>query len=221
MFKDMVRILDRGLVQLRTRAGAIIAGRDWDELLLSDEPVISVKGWVEIVMRERGKIVPGSHRSGNNVWTNTGKEFLALLSSYESSGTPFREDRVAYIGVGTGAQTVAPGVLRLATPVAYTAATFLAPLNVPPTFPLSPSRTSVKYRRTFAADEITTTPGSQVDVTEIGLFTDGDPSSSNTPGSRVVTLAAATSQAPVAYKAFEPVSKTDGLELDVFWEIQY
>jgi hypothetical protein len=220
MFKDVVSILDRGVLRLRSRAGAVIAGKSWDE---GDDQgsVVTVKGWVSLVMRERGKIVPGSRREGNNIWTNSGKEFLAMLSSYESAGTPFRQDRVAYIGVGTGTQVTSVGVLQVAEPAAYTAGQFLAPIIVPATFPLSPLRTSVRYHRTFADNEITLTPGSQVDVTELGLFTDGDPSSSNTPGTRDTTLASATAQAPIAYKSFEPVTKTDGLELDVFWEIKY
>jgi hypothetical protein len=210
MFRDIVRILDSGVVNLRTKAGAIIAGKSWEELAHSDEPVIAVKGWVSLLMRERGKIVPGSRREGHKIWTNTGKEFLAMLMSYETGpSTPYRSDRNAYIGVGTGARVEEAGVLSLATPVAYATGLFLAPIDIPASFPLTPTRTTVRYHRAFADNEITLSPGT-VYVTEIGLFTDGDPASSFTPGS----------QAPNAYKAFEPVGKTDALELDVSWEIR-
>jgi hypothetical protein len=222
MLKDLIKVLDSGVANLRTRTGAIIAGRSWDDLAHSDEPVISVKGWVTAVMRERGKIVPGSLRTGHNIWTNTGKEFLALLMSLETlPTTPFRNDRIAYIGVGTGSQLEDVSVLSLAEPAAYTSGLFLAALDVPPTFPLNPTRTTVKYHRTFAENEITLSPGSTVDISEIGLFTNGDPASSYAPGTRDLTLAEASSQAPNAYKTFEPVGKTDALQLDLSWEIRF
>jgi hypothetical protein len=222
MFKDTVRVLDSGFARLRTKAGAIIAGRSWDDLALSDEPVIAVKGWVNLVMRERGKIVPGSRREGHNVWTNTGKEYLALLMSISAApSVGFRSDHIGYIGVGTGSQLEDPAVLALAQPVAFSSGVFLAALDIPPSFPLLPTRTTVRYHRTFAETEITLTPASQVNISEIGLFTDGNPASAYAPGTRLTSLAAASAQAPNAYKTFEPVGKTDGLELDVSWEIRF
>ena len=222
MFEDALRILDSGFARLRNKAGAIIAGRSWDELALSDEPVIAVKGWVSLLMRERGKIVPGSRREGFNVWTNSGKEYLSLLMSIQTGpSTGFRNDHMAYIGVGIGSQLEDPAALAIISPVAYLAGQFLAPLDVPPSFPLTPTRTTVRYHRTFAETEITLTPASQVNISEIGLFTDGNPAAAYAPGTRLTSLAAASAQAPNAYKTFEPVGKTDGLELDVSWEIRF
>lgn len=219
MLRDIVKVFDSGFAHLRTRAGAIIAGREWGEDL--DKPIVEVKGWVDLVMRERGKIVPGTRREGHNIWTNTGREYLALLMSYSAISVPFREDRMLYIGVGTGSQVEDASVLSLITPVAYSSGLFLAALDIPPTFPLLPTRTTVRYHRTFAETEITLTPASQVDISELGLFTDGDPGSGFTPGSRDLTLANASQQKPNAYKTFEPVSKTDSLELDISWEIRF
>lgn len=222
MFRDMVHILDKGLAQLRTKAGAVIAGREWDELAQMDEPVISVKGWVSLVMRERGKIVPGSRREGHNVWTNTGKEYLALLMSIQSPpSVSFRNDRMAFIGVGTGSQVEDASVLSLVQPIAYAPGLFLAPLDVPPTFPLNPTRTTVRYHRAFQEFDITVTPGSSVDITEVGLFTNGSPTAAFAPGTRDLSLANASQQAPNAYKSFEPVGKTSDLELDIAWEIRF
>jgi hypothetical protein len=156
---DIVRVMDRGIANLRSRAGEIIGGRKWGD----GDSVVEVQGWVKLLMRERGKIVPGSHREGHNIWTNTGREYLALLMSIASApSTGFRSDKIAYIGVGTGAQVEEAGVLRLITPVAYVTGQFLAPLDVPPTFPLTPTRTTVRYHRIFAEDQITLTPGSTV-----------------------------------------------------------
>lgn len=218
MFSDLVRVFDRGVVQLRTRAGEFVSGRSWDGV---DASVVHVEGWVKLCMREGGKIVPGSHREGKNIWTNTGREFLALLMSLQSPGTKFREDSVAYIGVGTGSHVEDASVTALGNPVAYTSGLFLASLDVPPTFPLTPTRTTVAYHRVFADNEITLSPGSTVDISEIGLFTNGDPAQNNAPGTRQTDLAHASLQAPVAYKTFEPVGKTSSLELEVTWEIRF
>jgi hypothetical protein len=220
MFKDIVRVADSGFTKLRSRVGKLLDARAWFEP--SDEKsVVEVKGWVSLCLRERGKIVPGSRREGHNIWTNTGREYLALLMSIETPPTSaFRNDRIAYIGVGTGSTVEDVGVIRLANPVQYVIGQFLAPLDVPPTFPLTPTRTTVRYHRTFAENEITITPGSRVDISEMGLFTNGSPTS-HVPGTRDTGIANAGSQSPCAYKTFEPIGKTDSLELEVSWEIRF
>ena len=219
MFKDQVQVHDGLQAILRTKTGEVISSLH-DERL--DKPIVQVKGWVELCLRERGKIVPGSHRSGYNIWTNTGREYLALLMSYQLSSTPFRSDRIAYIGVGTGSKLEDTSVLSLAQPIAYTGSYFLAPFDIPPTFPLSPTRTTVRYSRVFAENEITTS-GAQVNISEIGMFTDGSAIHvpPYTPGSRDRTLVNALLQAPMAYKTFEPVGKTGSLELEMSWEIRF
>ncbi len=215
--RDMVRVLDRGFANLRTRAGALIAGREWDDT----KSVVEVQGWVKLLMRERGKIVRGSHREGHNIWTNTGREYLALLMSLSSSpNVGFRNDHIAYIGVGTGAQIEDAGVTHLVTPIAYDVGQFLAGLDTPPTFPLTPTRTTVRYHRIFDETEITITPGSTVNISEMGLFTNGR-QSDYAAGLRDTTLAAAGSQSPAAYKSFEPIGKKDSLQLEVSWEIRF
>jgi hypothetical protein len=223
MFKDIVRVADSGFMKLRGYVGKLLDERTWFEP--SDEKsVVEVKGWVSLCLRERGKIVPGSRREGHNIWTNTGREYLALLMSIETPPTSaFRNDRIAYIGVGTGSTVEDVSVLRLVNPVQYTIGQFLAPLDVPPTFPLTPTRTTVRYHRTFAEDEITLTPSSQVNISEIGLFTNGSPTAPipYTPGTRDTGIANAGSQAPSAYKTFEPIGKTDSLELEIAWEIRF
>lgn len=215
--RDIVRVLDRGFANLRSKAGAIIAGRDWDDT----KSVVEVQGWVRMLMRERGKVVPGSHREGHNIWTNTGREYLALLMSIQTGpSTGFRNDRVAYIGVGIGAQVEEAGVLSLVSPTAYVTGQFLAALDVPPTFPLTPTRTTVRYHKIFNEDDITIAPGSTVNISEMGLFTNGRQSDSAV-GLRDTTLAQASNQSPVAYKAFEPIGKKDSLQLEVSWEIRF
>ena len=219
--KDLVQVADKGFARLRNRAGEIVAGREWGQDL--DKPVVQVKGWVKMLMRERGKIVPGSHREGHNIWTNTGREYLAMLMSIETGpATAFRQDRVQYIGVGTGSQVEDAGVIGLVQPVEYATNLFLAPIDVPPTFPLLPTRTTVRYHRLFGETEITI-GGGEVTISEVGLFTNGDPNAVPVynPGSRDRTIAVAAQQAPVAYKTFDPVTKKDSLQLEVSWEIRF
>jgi hypothetical protein len=216
MFKDFVQVADRGFARLRTRAGELIAGREFEE-----KTVVEVKGWVTLCLRERGKVVPGSHRSAHNIWTNTGREYLALAMALADADNAFRKDAVAYIGVGTGAALEDVNVLNLVNPVAYAPSLFLAALDIPPTFPLTPTRTTVRFKKTFAEDEITLSSGTVL-VSEMGLFTNGSPIAvpAYAFGTRDVTFANRMSQAPVAYKAFEPVPKTNALQLEMSWEIR-
>lgn len=218
MFKDFVRVADGGFAKLRTRAGELIAGRIFEE----EKSVIEVKGWVSLCLRERGKIVPGSRRDGHNIWTNTGREYLALLMSLTDGSNTFRKDAIAYIGVGIGAQLEDVSVLNLVNPVAYAPSAFLAALEIAPTFPLTPTRTTVRYKRVFTEDEITLSP-STVNVSEMGLFTNGSPIAvpAYAFGTRDTTYANRMSQAPAAYKTFEPVPKTNALQLEISWEIRF
>jgi hypothetical protein len=221
MFKDFVKVADQGIVRLINKVGDILGNRHW----VTDESnsVVEVKGWVRAVCRERGKIVKGSLREGHNIWTNSGREYLALLMSIETGSTAFRSDRMAYIGVGTGSTIEDVGVLKLVQPIEYLTGQYLAGLDVPPTFPLTPTRTTVQYRRVFAENQITLTPGSQVNISELGLFTNGSPSAvpAYNPGTRDTGIANAALQAPNAYKTFEPIGKTDSLELEVLWEVRF
>jgi hypothetical protein len=218
MFKDFVRVVDSGFARLRSRAGELVAGRAFEE----EKSVIEVKGWVNLCLRERGKIVPGSRRDGHNIWTNTGREYLALLMSLSDGSNAFRKDAIGFIGVGIGAQTEDVNVLNLVNPVAYAPSTFLAPLDIPPSFPLTPTRTTVRYKRIFTEDEITLSP-STVNISEMGLFTNGSPIAVPAYGfgTRDLTFANRMSQAPAAYKTFEPVPKTNALQLEISWEIRF
>lgn len=216
--KELIRIADSVTLSWRRKAQLI------NEILLSPEmekPVIEIKGWVDIVMRERGKIVRGSSRSGYNIWTNSGREYAAQRFSI-ATNTPSllaaREDMITYIGVGTGYQLETTGVARLVTPVPYITGNYLAALKIPPTYPLTPVKTTARYRRVFAENEITTTAGSVVNISELGLFAGGDPSSLY--GQTALDTSIGT-HAPVAYKSLEePVSKNDSLELEAAWEIR-
>ncbi len=190
-----------------------------------EKEIVQVRGFFSMVARERGKIVPRSRREGKNVWTLTGREYLARLMSYSAYGTPDtpnRNDRIRYIGFGTGTTPEVSTVASLVTPMEYNLASdFLAELAIP-TFPFQTASsfgTSVRYAREVAEDELSVS--GTVSITEVGLFTDGSPTSSFTPLTRDITLAQAANQAPVAYKTFEPVTKTQNYVLQATWEIAF
>lgn len=222
---DYIQVAQAGFARLRTRTGAIIAGRDFDE-----KSVIEVKGWVNLVCRERGKIVPGTSRKGFNIWTNTGREYVAMLmavkNNVEGTLSYYRSDRMAYIGVGTGSQMETPNVVGLVEPKEFVGGSYLAPLDLPD-FPLYPTRTTVRFHRTFLENQITLNLNSRVSISEMGLFTNGDPASNppflspvDNDDGRSTAIGDAAIQAPMAYKTFEPIGKTDAMQLEVSWEIR-
>jgi hypothetical protein len=215
-FGELVNVADAGIARLRNKAGAFIAGKSWGK----EKSVIEVHGWVRTLMRERGKIVPGSRTEGHNVWTDTGREYLAMLMTYQADGSVYRNDKIKYMGVGTGMRVEGPGVSSLAVPATLEAANFLAPIaNASTTFPYTPSRTSVRYSVTYTESQLSVT--GPVSITELGLFTDGH-RSTFAVGGRDITMANAGEQAPVAYKYMaEPIEKTQALQFLVEWEIRY
>lgn len=188
-----------------------------------------IEGHFSMLCRERGKIVRGTRRTGRNIWTLTGREYLARLMSYASYGpdTPSRNDRIRYVGFGVGTTPEVSSVSSLVSPIAFDGASgglFLAELAIP-TYPFQSSSsfgTAVRYTREFSESELSIS--TTVVLTEAGLFTDGSPVSSPipfAPGTRDRSLAQAGSQAPVAYKIFEPLKKTQNFVLSIAWEIRF
>lgn len=193
--------------------------------LISDskeDEAIHASGFFSIIARERGKIVRKNCRDGKNVWTLTGREHLAQLMSYRSYGPPLvgeRRDRIRYFGFGSGSQPEVSSVEVLVSPIAFDSSdNFLAQVSIP-TYPLSPSRTTVRYTRIYASTELSVI--GDVVITEAGLFTDGDPGSDFEPDTRSIALADALNQAPNAYKVFDPLTKTQNFEIEVSWEVRF
>lgn len=177
-----------------------------------------VEGRVKIIAYERGKKVISKCRESNNVYTLEGRRMDAGLKSYASYVplTAVRNDRIKYIGVGGGTQPPVSTVQQLVIPLPYNVANdFLATLDIP-TF--SADGTIVTYTRTFGANEISLV--TTTDISECGLFSDGA-SPLYVPGSRVVTLAAASAQVPMAYNTFEPIGKTTDIDLVFIWELRH
>jgi hypothetical protein len=218
--KEFVKVSDR-VRMVAKKGGKLLSSLVSDSKGSEDDP-IQAKGFVYMVCRERGKIVPGTRREGKNVWTLTGREHLAQLMSYRSYGPPLvgeRRDRIRYIGFGSGSQPEVSSVNRLVTPISFDAGSnFLAQVSLP-TYPLSPSRTTVRYSRIFSETELSVV--GNVILTEAGLYTDGAPGSDFEPGTRDITLANALLQAPNAYRVFDPLTKTQNFVLEVSWEVRF
>lgn len=216
--KDKVEVLDH--VELSGGGLHVVAPP------VRDKEFVVIEGFVSLVMRERGKIV--ARREGKNIWTLAGREHLARHMSYASYSpdTPARNDRIRYIGFGIGSQEEVSTVTRLTSPVAYdVGGTFLAELAIP-TYPFQSSVTtfggSVQYTREFSETELST--AGSITLTEIGIFTDGSPTSAPipyTPGTRDRTLVNAGSQAPNGYKSFEALKKTQNFVLQVAYEVRF
>ncbi len=200
------------------------------EALPPEKEVVQIKGHLELVCRERGKIVPGTRREGHNIWTLTGREYLARLMSYAAYGigsvpdTPSRNDRIRYIGMGVGTTPEVSTVTRLVSPIAFDSggSQFLAEVAIP-TYPMQVSSSIfgnvVQYLREFTELELSVS--GTVIVTEAGLFTDGSATSSFAPKTRSTLLTDAAAQAPAAYKTFEALKKTQNFVLQASWKVSF
>ena len=177
-------------------------------------------------LRERGKIVPGSHREGHNVFTITGRNLLSKLLAWQTLGAtdvPYTRRRVRWIGVGTGSQLEVTTVSALAQPHLVNSTNYLVTLATPE----FPTTTSVEFIREFASSEIS--PSGPVVVTEAGLFADVNPAAGapeeDEPvdaGVRDTTLDPTfSSNAPIAYHAFEGLAKTPDFTLELRWELRF
>lgn len=207
--KDFARVLD-----------SLRFGGWWRASSREDNPTVG--GHFSSVMRERGKIVPGSRREGSNIWTMTGREFIveAITLASLSPATKTRDDALLYFGLGNGSQPEVAEVSRLAGPIEFAIGEFLAPTQVPASFPsaaLGTARTSVRLTREYGEAELSL--GAPVVITEFGCFTNGDPALNNAVG-RPTDLATAGTQAPVGYKSFEPFTKTTNRTVEVVYELR-
>ena len=180
-----------------------------------------IQGHFQLETREGGKLRQRSE--GFNIWTLTGREYIAELVALQarSPRTTFREDRIAFIGMGSGAQSEVSSIESLVNPVVYKSGEYLAALDAPATFPTSgtsTTNTAVRFLREFSQGEISL--GYNVVLTEAGLFTDGDPNNDWAYEVPVTDFAAAAGRAPMAYKTYEPVTKTVDFTLRAIWDLR-
>lgn len=168
----------------------------------------------EALMRDRdGRVVPGSIRSGHNVFTTAGRELLAKLfvwSTISSTDVANSHRRPRFIGVGGGVQTETQDVIRLVTPLQVTAGVYVKALDA--TLTTFPVFTAVTFKTVFAANEITYSASSVV-VSEAGLYFDVSPGG--------VVVVSSDSNVPAFYKTFEPLVKLNSFSLEITWELKF
>lgn len=174
---------------------------------------------IRAVCEDTGEVL--HERVGHNVWTTTGREYSAMLKTYRgrvgAALTPFREDRIAYVGLGGGTQPESVDVTSVVDPIPFSGQTWLKPLEHNRTsFPNAGSRLAIRYVATFKKDDFA---GEQY-ISECGLFTDGN-SVDFTVGGRVTHLNDASLQAPVAYHTFAPIPKTPNISIELIWELRH
>lgn len=189
---------------------------------------IGIEANLRMVMRERGKLV--ERREYHNVFTITGRNWLSKLSAWSTIGSqdiPFTQRRVRWMGAGIGSQLEVTTVAALAQPTLATSTDFLSAIQTV-NFPTS---TSVEFIKEFSVNEITVT-GAPVALTEVALFVDYDPAEGGLAndgtedveigGSVNTTLNPAIgTNSPVAYKTFDPITKTIDFTFEVQWEFRF
>lgn len=220
---DLVRMKDEVIFRLGRKLG--------DYLIANKDRHVEVVGHLTVRgIDDRGNTVPGTFRDGDNVCTNTGREWLARLMSYASYNpdTAQRSDRIKYFGLGTGTGPEVPGVTKVITPIPWNPNydQFLATVNAPATYPLtssSSSSTAVRYTRVYEKTDISVNGHGfpKPEITEFAMFTDGSPFSSYAPGTRLTNMDYAADQPPMFYKCFEALKKTQRFALEATWEVRF
>jgi hypothetical protein len=174
---------------------------------------------IRAICKSTGAIL--HERVGHNIWTSVGREYSALLKTYRgrvgANLVPYRTDKIAYVGVGTGTQPETVDVINLVSPIAFSGTTWLKEINHNKTsFPNSGSRMAIRYVVEFGEDDF----DGNIYISECGLFTDGH-SIDFTPGNRSTSVVDASIQAPLAYHTFAPIPKTPNVSIELVWELRH
>ena len=175
--------------------------------------------------RQNGKLI--TTREGHNVFTDTGANWLSRLCAWSTIGAtdiPFTNRRVRWVGLGTGTQSEVASVTSLATPAQVTQGIYLGEIQSTTT----PTTRSVEFVREFGTSEVSIASLglNVVSISEAGLFVDVQPASTSTgvDDSRAAGSSTDTTlnpsfslNAPVAYKTFQPLNKTQDFSFTVRW----
>ena len=201
-------------------------------MLISEKLVPEVNFMARLIHPVTREEIPGSRREAHNVFTTTGRDWLAHLAVWSSiGGGPGGSDvavtnrRLRWMGVGTGTQAEVEGVTSLVTPVQVDlAGNYLAALQAHD----FPAVKQVRVFKEFGQSEISTVSSPVVPVTEAGLFVDVIPVSTiggvddSAVGAEDSTLNRLIQfNAPVAYKMFDVINKTQDFNLEIQWELQF
>lgn len=172
--------------------------------------------------------VPGSRREAHNVFTTTGRDWLAHLVVWSTIGSPdipVTQRRLRWLGVGSGTQAEVESITSLVEPLLVDeAGAYLAALQSHS----FPATKQVRVSKEFSTTELSTTLDPVVEVREAGLFVDVYPVSTqggvddSAVGAEDTTLNRLLAlNAPVAYKSFEVITKTQDFNLEITWEFRF
>ena len=175
-------------------------------------PVSNFSLW----LTENGRYVPGSRRVGHNVFTDTGREWLRQLVVWDTFGPDVAVDarRLRWIGVGSGNLAELTSVGALDSPLTITTgpSEYIRVLGTR----TETTNFSVRYETIFDGMSMDFDHhGASVDISEMGLFADV-----HDGGGTLLSPSVAT-HAPVAYKSFDPVTKTTTQTLTILWELRF
>lgn len=200
---------------------------------------IEVKYNLELTMRERGKIV--DRRQVHNIFLDLGREWLAQLISFQSLSpdTPFRNDRIRYMGFGIGGSRqlalsaansppVSPPYTgtNVQTDVDVLVSTLERPVRVSGSSTAYPGVAGDSWLGAIGSADPLTVP---TQVTFRRLFTQTEISYgpfTSVPLSEVGLFTSAADptnyqNTAVAYDTFDTISKTTAFELEVVWTIRF
>lgn len=192
---------------------------------------IGVESNIDVLMRCRGKIVPGSRRNGHNIFTVTGRNWLSKLVAWQTIGAndvPYTHKRVRWMGLGAGAGLESPTITSLVNPVLASASQYLVPIQLVE----FPTTSSVRFIKEFTLGEITLT-STPVSISEAGLFVDANPAEPGNPNDGYEDTAytpglvdtilnpSVSNNPPVAYKAFGSMTKTIDFTVEVRWDFRF
>ena len=189
---------------------------------------ISLESNVHLLMRERGKLVPGSLREGHNVFTVNGKNWLSRLISWYSVGSvdvAYTNRRVRWVGLGSGALLESSTVVSLMTPVLVSPSSYLASVQAVE----FPDSSSVRFIREFGLNEVTIA-GIPVMISEAGLYADVSPANNGAeedtsydpevPTGTVLDPTIGTNSV-IAYKSFDGLAKTIDFTIEIRWDFRF
>ncbi len=183
---------------------------------------------MRILLRERGKIVPGSRREVNNVVTNIGRRYLAERTAASSFGpiVELTNTVVQYVALGTGTQVVNPEVMRLVTPAQVVLGVYMKAVGAPAIYPIAPT---VRFAVSIDPTELIL-PGPTTDLTEAGLVLShvvmplGEGPLDSTIAGHARGQAMPTNRTDfevAAYCSFERLQKTTDYGMDIQWEWRF
>lgn len=162
---------------------------------------------------KNGVTVPGSVRTGHNVFTDAGKDVFRDLIVWDSMGSidaARTNRRLRWSSVGTGLQPESVFATKLVSPLQVTSGgDYLKVLDHTTTS--FPTITTLRHTIVYAASELS--HSGDVVLTEAGLYADSNPGLTLDP--------ALDDNELMFYKTFEGLVKTPAFSLEIVWEQKF